>query len=950
MNEKTSEEKLREELERDSLTGDNPRSPSESKSKSSRLRGVRPRVSSGTDKSIGQRVDSFIDEFEKKIEESVNIGSVKIQPKQDKPRAVRRTESEKPEVKESEAKSKAPVNFTAKPDTKQKTKSENLSLHEEHSEAKPKASVNLPTEPDTKQETKPENLSLHEEHQEHKETKQPLTVDVPNEITPPETPHEDIMPVETVNEIPQVIPEAEPVHEHEVPSQIETVNEIPQIVPEADPEILPEHEHEHEILPEPEAEHEILPELEAEHEPVIDETEDIHEESESESLPNIEPKPEPEQIEPDELPDIPLIDSEQFDEQEDELPDIPVISADEVEEPDEKEELEEFEDIPVLDAEEEEEESDESESELEPETEAESEETEDDMLEVTGDNEEPEQEDEPDETEEISSPADIVVNIDEDLPQIIDAPEREEDPEAEAVPVSVTMPESTKTAEDKLMADIAEAMTGNPLTLDSKESPEPYRLPENFFTPQNDNSVDNSQQSAEDKLKANIAQAMSESPLGIAQQQAMQNIEDDLNPFDDISLPELSQRNSAVIPESESLLESEPESESEHESESESEQNEDTEEAFLPDFTDEPENVSTDPEEIQEIPESESETEPEEENDDDDSEPFDLEDNESEQEEPEEPEENEANLDELPLSDNASDDVIDDVIDEEPVVESDTKLEVEDVPLPDPDLEPESESESEPEHLTAQQRLEQEIAQFTQNAPEESVNDNDTQNEEAEQENKMPESLLDGNENEIEPQNDDEIGDDWDINSLGIVSEAASIPDDEPEELPESEPEPEPELSLMNETEEMHKEKTMGIREKLAARKNGTSANDSSSTSKKSSSSSSSSGGGILLPLLLGLLLVVGGLTFWQLYTLPDKIASIMANFSGGNFESVSGIETTNPSYDYSIDFILDPNIVERMSQRGRDGWQVVGSRRTQDSTTGQYGYEIIFMRRIPGR
>ena len=77
MSEKTSEEKLREELERDSLTGDNPHSSSEGKAKSSRLRGVRPRVSSGTDKSVGHRIDSFIDDFEKKIEESMSIGGVR---------------------------------------------------------------------------------------------------------------------------------------------------------------------------------------------------------------------------------------------------------------------------------------------------------------------------------------------------------------------------------------------------------------------------------------------------------------------------------------------------------------------------------------------------------------------------------------------------------------------------------------------------------------------------------------------------------------------------------------------------------------------------------------------------------------------------------------------------------------------------------------------------------
>ena len=86
----------------------------------------------------------------------------------------------------------------------------------------------------------------------------------------------------------------------------------------------------------------------------------------------------------------------------------------------------------------------------------------------------------------------------------------------------------------------------------------------------------------------------------------------------------------------------------------------------------------------------------------------------------------------------------------------------------------------------------------------------------------------------------------------------------------------------------------------------------------------------------------------WQIMSLSDKLTSLAMN-SPSYDSSVSGVET-NPSYAYAIDFILDPNLADRMAQRGREGWQVVGSRRTQDSTTGQYGYEFIFMRRIPGR
>ena len=87
----------------------------------------------------------------------------------------------------------------------------------------------------------------------------------------------------------------------------------------------------------------------------------------------------------------------------------------------------------------------------------------------------------------------------------------------------------------------------------------------------------------------------------------------------------------------------------------------------------------------------------------------------------------------------------------------------------------------------------------------------------------------------------------------------------------------------------------------------------------------------------------------WQLKQVNDKLTMNMMNMSGGSFESVSGVET-NPSYEYSVDFIFDTNLTERMAQRGHESWQVVGSRRTQDSITGQLGYEFIFMRKTPSR
>lgn len=484
--------------------------------------------------------------------------------------------------------------------------------------------------------------------------------------------------------------------------------------------------------------------------------------------------------------------------------------------------------------------------------------------------------------------ADVVLNVDSELPQI---PDETPDPETETSPVSVTMPETTRTAEDKLMADIAEAMTGNPLSLESQETPAPYTLPGNFFASQDSTA---GTQSAEDKLIANIAQAMSESPLGIAQEQAQQDLEQDLNPFDDVSLPEAKHEEEFLpgFDENTTTEQTEPEEE------------------FLSGFGDnaEPEEESVSDVDEETAPEPEEEIIPD----------F------GEDNTPEPEEEAEA-LTEIPdlFAEEAQD------FSELPISDDDT-------------LEPESEP------LTEQQRLEREIANLsTQDTPPEHEDitggiipepeDNtDIQIEEVSPENNMPEQSLI---NTSEPE--DDINDDWDISSLGALSEATSMPDDDHEELQDiaiDEPLSEPEIQ---DTEEQDKEKTMSIREKLASRKNNAAKETPSSSGAKKSSSS---GGGILTPLLLGLLLVVGVLLLFQLRTLNDRITASIIN--SGPFDAPSGFDAAPPSYDYAIDFILDPNINESMARRGRDGWQVVGSRRTQDSTTGQYGYEFIFMRR----
>ena len=543
------------------------------------------------------------------------------------------------------------------------------------------------------------------------------------------------------------------------------------------------------------------------------------------------------------------------------------------------------------------------------------------------------------EQDDTASPADVVLNIDDELPQISSQEEPELDPEAEPAPVTVTMPESTKTAEDKLMADIAEAMTGNPLSLDSHEQPGSYAIPENFFTP--DSGQTASPQSAEDKLKANIAQALSESPIDTAQNQARQDLEQDISPFDELSAPEPGfiqedeQQDDdffADDADTETLTHDSPDDESLPDFDTAPETEEEPDEPMniddadddpfaVPDFADDDTQPGEDtlPEaEIVQEPETFPEFEP-------DSEP-----------EPEPIPEPETEPEAAPETDDTPD--------------SFTGTE-DDMPfaLDEPASEPEPEDILIPQelHPTEQDSLAREVAAMTQELDPEDTpgTDTDTTHEEAAQEDNMPEqSLLDDDAQEGFTTNDN---DDWDMSSLGELGAAATLPDDEPEDFSSvpgtvTEMITEPTAGIIHNPDDEHKEteKTVNIREKLASRKDG--ASDSAPAGKKKSG-----GGGILMPILLGLLIVIGGLILWQIMTLSDKLTSLA--MSSPSYESVSGNEAA-PSYAYAIDFILDPNLADRMAQRGREGWQVVGSRRTQDSTTGQYGYEFIFMRRIPGR
>lgn len=125
----------------------------------------------------------------------------------------------------------------------------------------------------------------------------------------------------------------------------------------------------------------------------------------------------------------------------------------------------------------------------------------------------------------------------------------------------------------------------------------------------------------------------------------------------------------------------------------------------------------------------------------------------------------------------------------------------------------------------------------------------------------------------------------------------------------------------------------MGLKDKLLARKEAPVAQEGAARPR----------GGVLLPLLTLLLLAAVVLCWLQLRGLTavlraDRTLEAKAATSAGTPQQ-------DERYEYAIDFLLDDRITAGMDERGRAGWKVVGSRRTQDSTTGQYGYEFIFMR-----
>ena len=957
MSEKTAEEKLRQALEGSTAsTSDNepPKSKTQTKPRPSR---AKPKSPSRTAKSenIGRRLDSFMDDFERRIEQSLN--------------AVK-SPSESPDHHEKPGRSK--ISAEHKPVTSRRlharTKTNPEPLQEViHSQPEP--------EPVAEVETVQEDLPVVES-------------EAPQEISQPE---------------PESVPEIETVKEDSPVVEPESAQEILQPEPEPVPEVEPLQD---EIIPD------VMP-LEEEYEP----------EPELPDIPVIEAAfdevPETPQDSYGDLPDIPVINADEEDDTaeiftdglEDLMPPADDISGheEETEEPHEESRID-FQEAELVEAPENEEDfadidtdiaednsdvfSDEplDEEPASPEYEEEitNADDEDTAEAPTYDIESDEAgifaDDNTDKTPEDFSPsADVFLNVDEEIPQNSAQPEKLSDPEAESAPVTVSMPESTKTAEDKLMADIAEAMTGNPLSLDSQESPGPYNLPENFFTDSANNG--DSPQSAEDKLKANIAQALSESPINAAHEQARQSLEEDINPFDELSMPENFTPADDETHDDESSQEETLDAENSHDAEELMPEETHDEEDFAPEETpgndeelfpnvdeadenSEPQStddnkVPNDPFTIPDFRDDDTESEPDFESSEDETrfftEAFTDDTDETKPESmPEIPFETEGGpAQEISASDESEPQHdFDTAPESEPVTEIETEKEAE--LIPDIEHEPEQTQEfftdnesaesddmpfpvNEPEKtpLTEQEAL---IAMVNQEfEPEDNKFDTEKQQEEAHSENNMPEQSLlnDETPGTFEPEENDEA---FDMSSLGELGQAATFADDSedfsaaPGTVTEMITQPEAGIThqpITHTPEDEHKEKTMNIREKLSSRKKG-----------NAESASGNSKSGLLLTVLTAALAVIGGLILWQLMTVSDKITSLAMNAPG--YEASAGAET--PSYDYAIDFILDPNIADRMAQRGRAGWQVVGSRRTQDSTTGQYGYEFIFMRRTPGR
>ena len=446
-------------------------------------------------------------------------------------------------------------------------------------------------------------------------------------------------------------------------------------------------------------------------------------------------------------------------------------------------------------------------------------------------------------------------------------------------------------------------MTGSPLSLETHDPSEPYRLPDNLLSvPQ-----DSHPQSAEEKLRANIAQAMSESPIGIAQNNANQNLEDDLNPFEEMPVPEPT-----------------PTIDIDYDEQEEQEEDE-YDEPFLPDFSATQEQIDSDEKAIEDSVDDI--------NIDELPDPFAMQEAQPEEEDlpsdnPDKPEET---SEELSLLDD------DFSLDESPTeIEPEPELEAEPDPVnldktPEIEVEPELEDaainldeapEPEIQPVTAEERFAQELAGFVQQ-------DNLSLTESAPEPAPSPEpeaeqSLIDDVEVTTPSLDDDDFMSSWGEEA----SAAMNFRDEEAEALQaehQTEPELEPEPVLQPEPEVAPTPAPKVTASEEAPE-------DSSQTPKIWR---------IISQVLLALLLGLGIVALLTLHSLSGKLAG-----------SINPALTVSPygSYDYAIDRVDDAGIAASMKLRGIEGWKIVGSRRIQDEVSGNFGYELIFMRTTPVR
>ena len=829
MSEKTAEEKLREELEGGLAAPAKPKSTRTAKAGVRAVRSGGSTKKSGKPETLGERVDSLMDDFEREIAESLGVGSSVRSKRPKKERAsaelpakrVRRREPLRtPAVERKRAEvsdliaeltrpeaapvvSKATVEEAERPEPVMSSVSIEGTVTPEpdtspvaieepaREDVSPSAPIEEPEPPTPEPDSSP--VPIEEPAQED------VSLSAPIEEPEPPTPEPDLSPVAIEEPAQEGVSLSAPIEEPEPPTPEQAEPPAPVAEPiQSEPTELP-----------------------------------AHDDTQASELP-VELLAEPEPDIPDEeFPDIPVIDAEEIassPEQEAELPDIPVFSTEE----------ETTDDITDLD---------------------------DNIDEFT---EEPDDAKAP---QDFPPFADVVLNVDSEIPNIDEPePEPDPDPESESSPLTVTMPESTRTAEDKLMADIAEAMTGSPLSLETHDPSEPYRLPENFFTADGDSS---SPQSAEEKLRANIAQAMSESPIGIAQDNANQNLEDDLNPFEQMPVPE-----PTPTPDFDDELvldELSPDEE------------EDDEQPFLPDFSAEQEKVEEDI------------------NTDDLPDPFAM--NELEQEE--------------------EDIAVEDDSEPEPELDAEPEPDIEPVSLEkDPDLALASDPlplAPNPSQVTAEERFAQELAGFVQqdslsvpDAPEPEPEPEPAPAPEPEPEQSLLESE---GAPDVDIEDDDDFMASWGneaASAMNFVDEEAEAQAQAEAPVPELEPEPEPEPAPAPTP-------TPAPVPAPAPAQPQTEPKD----------SQPSKWVHIASQVLLGTLLLLGIGALFILHSLTGRIRS--------------GYSPSAPaSYTYAVDRVNDADISARMRLRGIEGWKLVGSQRTQDPLTGNFGYEFIFVRRTP--